>query len=151
MDVNAGTKASPGFRNHCWSGLRRLPYDRPPVEYLRAPPQRALAIHFIHKRGQRLTQRRSKRSGAPGWNSTRSQRAGSSRSAGSRHHRTRSGASKRPEPRRRKVPPVPFRLPGRAGTYPPMHPRGKYGARRNPRPYRDRLIFTSAGAPHVPE
>src|SRR6266478_6219498 len=45
MDENAGTKASPCFRNHCWNGLRRHTRNRAPVEKLRASSQRSLAIH----------------------------------------------------------------------------------------------------------
>jgi len=45
MDENAGTKASPCFRNRCWSGLRRHPRNRVPVKKLQASSQRSLAIH----------------------------------------------------------------------------------------------------------
>src|SRR5258708_5150818 len=66
MDENAGTKASPCFRNHCWSGLRRHPRNRAPVEKLQASSQRSLAIHWTHKRGHRKTLTLSKLDGALG-------------------------------------------------------------------------------------
>ena len=65
MDENVGTKASPCFRNHCWSGLRRHPRNRTPVAKLQAP-QRSLAIHWTHRRGHRKISTLSKLDGELG-------------------------------------------------------------------------------------
>src|SRR5260370_28811611 len=42
MDENAGTKASPGFRNHCWSGLIKHPNTRTTVDTSQATSTRSL-------------------------------------------------------------------------------------------------------------
>jgi hypothetical protein len=65
MAENAGTKASPGFRNRCWNGPRRLPRHQPPARNLQGRPRRK-AIQWMQKRWRHLTRLLSISFGVPG-------------------------------------------------------------------------------------
>lgn len=70
-DEDAGTKAGPCFRSHCWSGPLQLRPSRNPIENLKARLPKSLEIRWTQKPGRRLTETLSMPFGAQGWSSAK--------------------------------------------------------------------------------